>query len=398
MSILSGIRVLDCTIAMAGPFAAQRLGDLGADVVKVEPVAGEWQRHVSAGGARGNRINVSFLSLNRNKRSLAVNLKDPGGREALAALVRTADVFMQNYRPGVAARLGVDADSLAAINPNLVYASLSGYGETGPYRDWPGQDLILQGLSGAMLSAGREGEPPVPAGQYLVDAISASTLFEGVLAALLHRERTGEAQRVDVSMLDAITALQMQELSVFSVAGKPQKRSAEPHAHVYIRAPYGVFETADGYITLAFPPLARLGAVIGAPEFEAMEDERDGWDRRDEIFATTREKLLARPSAEWLALFREADIWAGPVHGYADVMADPQLEANGAFVEYDHPTEGRVRTPGFPIRFSRTPSKVARGAPLAGEHSREVLREAGLDDAAIDTLVQSGAVADGAVR
>src|ERR1700761_559601 len=221
MSILSGYRVLDCTIAMAGPFAAQRLGDLGADVIKIEPPAGEWQRHVSAGGARGNRVNVSFLSLNRNKRSLAIDLKKPEGRAVLLDLVRSADVFLQNYRPGVAERLGVDYETLRAINPRLVYVSMSGYGETGPYRDRPGQDPLL------------------PAGQYLVDAVTAYTAFEGALAALLHRERTGEGQLVKVNMLDAIVTMQMQELSVFTVGHKPQVRSAEPHAHVYIRAPYG---------------------------------------------------------------------------------------------------------------------------------------------------------------
>src|SRR5690348_3679504 len=183
MSILSGYRVLDCTIAMAGPFAAQRLGDLGADVIKIEPPTGEWQRHVSAGGARGNRVNVSFLSLNRNKRSLAIDLKNPEGRAVLLDLVRSADVFLQNYRPGVAERLGVDYETLRAINPRIVYVSMSGYGETGPYRDRPGQDLLLQAMSGAMLSSGRAGDPPLPAGQYLVDAVTAYTAFEGALAA-----------------------------------------------------------------------------------------------------------------------------------------------------------------------------------------------------------------------
>src|SRR5689334_18351566 len=185
MTVLQGYRVLDCSIAMAGPFAAQRLGDLGADVIKVEPVAGEWQRFRAAGGATGNRINVSFLSLNRNKRSLAIDLKAPEGKQALLELVKTADVFIQNYRPGVAQRLGVDYETLSKINPRLVYVSISGYGETGPYKDRPGQDLLLQGMSGAMLSAGKAGEPPTPAGQYLADAVTAYTAFEGALAALL---------------------------------------------------------------------------------------------------------------------------------------------------------------------------------------------------------------------
>lgn len=396
MGILSGYRVLDCSIAMAGPFAAQRLGDLGADVIKVEPVTGEWQRHVSAGGARGNRINVSFLSLNRNKRSIAVDLKSPEGRAVLLDLVREADVFLQNYRPGVAGRLGVDYDSLAAINPRLVYVSMSGYGETGPYVDRPGQDLLLQAMSGAMLSAGREGEAPTAAGQYLVDAVTAYTAFEGALAALLHRERTGEGQLVQVNMLDAITTLQMQELSVFTVGGRPQARSAEPHAHVYIRAPYGSFATADGYIVLAFPPLKKLGELIGDDAFATMEDEVDSWSRRDEIFARTRDRLRTRSSREWLELFAANGIWAGPVYGYAELSADPQIAHNGTFVEYDHPTEGRVRTPGFPIRFSRSPAAVTRGAPLTGEHSRDILRAAGYDDARIDALVGAGIVAEAA--
>lgn len=397
MGILSGYRVLDCSIAMAGPFAAQRLGDLGADVVKVEPVTGEWQRHTAAGGARGNKVNVSFLSLNRNKRSLAVDLKDPDGKAVLLELVKTADVFLQNYRPGVAKRLGVDYETLSAINPRLIYVSISGYGEDGPYLNRPGQDLVLQGMSGAMLSAGREGEPPNAAGQYLVDGITAYTAFEGALAALLHRERTGEGQLVQVNMLDAITTIQMQELSVFTVGQKPQTRSAEPHAHVYIRAPYGAFATSDGFIIVAFPKLANLGQTIGEPSFLTMDDEVDTWSKRDEIFAKTRERLKTKTSAEWLELLRAADIWCGPVYGYADLVEDEQIKHNGTFVEYDHPTEGHVKTPGFPIRFSKTPSVVERGAPVVGQHSRDVLREAGYDDAAIEALVAKGAVAENGV-
>jgi len=388
--ILSGYRVLDCSIAMAGPFAAQRLGDLGADVVKVEPVKGEWQRHVSAGGAKGNKINVSFLSLNRNKRSIAIDLKSAEGKRVLLDLVKSADVFLQNYRPGVAARLGVDYDTLSKINPKLVYVSMSGYGESGPLINKPGQDLILQGMSGAMLSAGRAGEPPTAAGQFLVDAVTAYTAFEGALAALLHRERTGEGQLVQVNMLDAITALQMQELSVYTVAGKPQQRSAEPHAHSYIRAPYGAFATKDGFIIVAFPPLKKFGELIGEPSFSSMEDEVHSWTHRDEIFAKTRERLRARPSAEWLALFEQHDIWAGPVYGYSDLVNDPQIAHNGTFVEYDHPTEGRIKTPGFPIKFSKTPSRINKGAPLAGEHTREILREAGYKVEEIAALEAKG--------
>lgn len=392
MGILSGYRVLDCSIAMAGPFAAQRLGDLGADVIKVEPTSGEWQRHASAGGARGNKINVSFLSLNRNKRSLAVDLKAAEGKQILLDLVKTADVFLQNYRPGVAKRLGVDYETLSAINPRLIYISMSGYGEDGPYVNYPGQDLLLQAMSGAMLSAGSADQPPQPAGQYLVDAITAYTAFEGVLAALLHRERTGEGQLVQVNMLDAIATIQMQELSVFTVGNKPQTRSVEAHAHCYIRAPYGVFKTADSYIVVAMASLDKLGRLIEEPFLQGLNDEADSWKFRDEIFACIRIKLLSRKSAEWLDLFRAQDIWCGPVYGYADLVADPQIAHNGTFITYDHPTEGTVKTPGFPIRFSKTPASLERGAPLVGEHTREVLEGLALSQTDIDRLLAAGVV------
>lgn len=392
--ILEGYRVLDCSIAMAGPFAAQRLGDLGADVVKVEPVTGEWQRHAAAGGAQGNQINVSFLSLNRNKRSLAVDLKADAGKQVLLRMVETADVFLQNYRPGVAERLGVDYATLSAINPRLVYVSMSGYGEDGPDVDQPGQDLLLQARSGAMLSTGRHGEPPQPAGQYLVDAVTASTAFEAVLAALLHRERTGEGQLVKVNMLDAITTLQMQELSVF-VAGKvPQQRSAEPHAHVYIRAPYGTFKTADGFLALAMPDLPTLGKVIDEPAFAEMSSEVHGWTHRDEVHRRTADRLVLRTTAEWLAALGAAGIWCGPVQDYAALVEDPQIKHNGTFVEYDHPTEGRVTTPGFPYAFSRTPASIERGAPLVGEHTGELLAEAGFSGEEIAALTADGVVAE----
>ena len=392
--VLSGIRVLDCSIAMAGPFAAQRLGDLGADVIKVEPTTGEWQRHAAAGGATGNRINVSFLSLNRNKRSIAVDLKSLEGKDIIYDLVKTSDVFLQNYRPGVAARLGVDYETIKAINPGIIYVSISGYGEDGPYRNRPGQDLLLQAMSGAMLSAGRHGEPPAAAGQYLVDAVTASTAFEGVLAALFHRERTGVGQLVSVNMLDAITTLQMQELSVFTVGKVPQTRGAQPHAHVYIRAPYGTFSTSDGFIALAMPDLHLLGDVIGEPSFLGMDSETDSWTSRDEIFEKTAARLITRTSAEWLELLSAVGIWAGPVYDYQDLIDDEQIAHNGTFIEYEHPTEGMVKTPGFPYRLSATPPRIHRGAPVAGEHTLEILTELGMAETRAAELIDAGVVAE----
>lgn len=395
MGILTGYKVLDCSIAMAGPFAAQRLGDLGADVVKIEPKEGEWQRHAPAGGIKGNKINVSFLSLNRNKRSLAVDLKSADGQAIIRHMASQADVFIQNYRPGVAQRLGVDYETLSALNPRLIYVSMSGFGEDGPYARRPGQDLLLQAMSGAMLSTGCDGEAPRAAGQYLVDAVTAYCAFEGVLAALLHRERTGEGQKVEVNMLDAITTLQMQELSVFTVGGKAQTRSAEPHAHSYIRAPYGTFATQDSYLALAMPDITVLARELEQPALLDYVDEDAGWHQRDEIFRLVREALPRRTTQDWLERLNAAGIWCSPVYGYAELVADPQIAHNGTFVEYEHPTEGHVKTPGFPIRFTKTPAKVTRGAPLPGQHSAEVLREYGFDAQCIAAFESHGAIVCG---
>ena len=389
MGILTGYRVLDCSIAMAGPFAAQRLGDLGAEVIKIEPTSGEWQRHVAAGGAKGNKINVSFLSLNRNKKSIALNLKSPEGMEVLKKLVESSDVFLQNYRPGVAARLGVDYESLLSINKNLIYVSISGYGETGPYLDRPGQDMLLQAMSGAMMSSGRADQPPTPSGQFLVDAVTAAAASEATIAALLHRERTGEGQLVTINMLDVITTLQMQEISVHTVGKVPQTRSNQPHGHSYIRAPYGVFATSDSYMALAFPPLKLLGELIGEDSFLTYDDESDSWKYRDQIFELTQDRLRSKTTAEWLAIFREHGIWVGEVYGYQDLVNDPQILHNKTFVEYEHPTEGLVKTPGFPFKFSETPAVVTRGAPLVGEHTYEVLDEIGFSSTEIERLISS---------
>lgn len=391
--ILAGYRVIDCSIAMAGPFATQRLGDLGADVIKVEPTAGEWQRYAAAGGAQGNEVNVSFLSLNRNKRSLAVDLKSDDGKQIVRDLIATADVFLQNYRPGVAARLGLDYETLSALNPSLVYVSISGYGEDGPYRDRPGQDLILQAMTGAMLSAGRAGEPPTPAGLFLADAVTAATAFEGVLAALLHRERTGEGQLVTVNMLDALTTLQMQELSVYTVGGVPQERGDEPNAHVYIRAPYGVFATSDGYLALAFADLNVLSEMLDEPALAGLDPEEHGWTHRDELYATVARHLKAQSTQHWLDVLLPAGLWVGPVQGYAELVEDPQIIHNGTFVEYEHATEGRVKTPGFPYRFAKTPPSVDRGAPLVGEHTREILTELGIASDRAQALEEAGSIA-----
>ncbi|MEO3754148.1 CoA transferase [Streptomyces sp. B6B3] len=392
MRVLEGVRVLDLSIAMSGPFAAMKLGDLGADVIKVEPLTGEWQRHAAAGGATGNEVNASFLSLNRNKRSLSVDLKSEAGLAALHRLVATADVFLQNYRPGVAQRLGVDYETLRAIRPDLVYVSISGYGETGPYARRPGQDLLLQAMSGALFSAGRPGQAPTPAPYFLVDAFAAYSAFEGALAALFHRQRTGEGQLVQVNMLDAIIAAQMQEISVRTVGGVPQRRGEAIHAHSYIRAPYGVYPTSDGYLALTFAEPARLAELLDEPGLASLDAERDGFERREEISTLVEARLRTRDTAHWLDVLGAAGVWCGPVYDYDELLADPQVRHNESFVSYEHPTEGRVTTPGFPFRLAASPPSVTRPAPLNGQHTREVLADAGLDPESIGRLEADGVV------
>lgn len=393
MGVLEGYRVLDLSIAMAGPLAAMRLGDLGADVIKIEPVTGEWQRRTSAGGAEGNEVNASFLSLNRNKRSLAVDLKNPDGRALVLELAATADVFLQNYRPGVAARLGVDYEAIKAVRPDVVYVSMSGYGESGPYVNRPGQDILLQALAGGLFSAGHEGEPPQPAPYFIADSITAYSAFEGVLAALLHRERTGEGQLVQVNMLDAMIALQMQELTVRTVGGVRQSRGTEIHAHSYIRAPYGIFPTADGLLALAFADLSLLAEVFDEPRLANWDAERDGFVHRDGISRIVTQHLATAPTERWLKELGERGVWVGPVNSYDDLLDDPQVQHNGSFVSYDHPTEGRVTTPGFPFVMSATPAGVRRAAPLAGQHTAEILSELGVDPERQQDLRSAGAVA-----
>jgi len=392
MPVLDGYRVLDLSIAMAGPLASMRLGDLGADVVKVEPVGGEWQRHTSAGGVHGHEVNASFLSLNRNKRSLAIDLKSPRGQNLVHRLAGTADVVLQNYRPGVAERLGVDYATISALKPDIVYVSVSGYGATGPYAQWPGQDILLQAMGGALYSSGQADQPPQPAPYFLVDAVTAYSAFEGALAALLYRERTGEGQLVQVNMLDALIAMQMQELTVRTVGGVPQRRGHQIHAHCYIRAPYGIFPTADGCLALAFPDLAQLADVLDAPELAGWDAETDGFTQRDAISAIVTERLRAKPTGHWLTVLGERGIWAGPVYSYDDLLADPQVQHNGSFVSYQHPTEGMVTTPGFAFAMSATPAAVTRPAPTAGQHTREVLAGAGLPASEIDELLADGVI------
>lgn len=392
---LDGITVIDATQMLAGPLAATRLGDLGADVIKLEPpLAGEFNRTHGLGDVRVEGEMSTFLAVNRNKRSLALDLKDDDARAALLAVVADADVFLQNFRHGTAERLGIGWEQLHAVNPRLVYCSISGYGPTGPYRDRPGQDLVIQGYSGSMWAVGRADEPPRPGALWAADAMTGYQAAIGILAALAARERTGRGQHVEIDMLSVVLDAQLQELVTYLNTGVQHVRPDGPTAHAAIPAPYGVYRTADGWLTLAMSPLPALGDVLDDDYLRGLTDYNDGMIHRDAVYAHLEHLFEGRTTAEWIAACDRAGVWAGPVYDYEQLAADPHVSDVGYFVDQPHHTGVPVRTSRVPVRLSETPTGIRIGAPALGEHSRAVLAGAGIDSERIDALVARGAVRD----
>lgn len=389
--MLDGMKVLDFTHAMAGPFCTQKLADMGAEVIKVEPPTGDGQRNTMIANARYEDFTTVFLSLNRNKKSIAIDLKRPEGREIVHDLAAQCNVVVQNFRPAVVNRLKIDYEALRARNPSLIYCSISGYGDTGPYVTRPGQDLILQGYSGLMHNVGSETDAPTPAGSFLVDVTTAHVATEAILAAYIHRLRTGEGQRVDVSMLESILDHQVQEITTILNTGVVAGRTAEDLAHPYIGGPYGVYETADGYMTMSMTQIDRLGTALGNSELAAMGRRVDAYARRDDIVRILRPILRQRPTGEWVALFDSHDIWCGPILSLKDILADEHLRASG-FIS------AVPRSDGPDLMLSRNPIRFSSGSvpmtmpPKLGEHTLEVLAALGYDSARTRGLVDSGTV------
>ncbi|MBZ5558570.1 MAG: CoA transferase [Acidobacteriia bacterium] len=389
---LEDLRVLDVTQVMAGPYCSMLLADLGADVVKIEPPSGDSTREMP--GAAGTDT-PSFNAVNRGKRSVVLNLKTREGREVFTRLARTADIVIENYRPGVMTSLGLDYAALSAINPRLIYASISGYGQTGPQRGKGGFDLIAQGVSGIMSITGEPGGPPVKAGVPLTDLSAGLFALVGILAAVEARHRTGTGQQIDTSLVDAGVALSVWEATeYFSGAGIPVALGS---AH-RMNAPYQAVRCADGYITLGAANerlFVRLCDVLGHPEWRSMPEFADNASRvthRAALAERIESIVSQQPRAHWLALLEANDIPCGPINDYAQVFADPQIVARDMVVDVDHPTLGHLKTLGSPIKMSGTPPFVRRRAPMLGEHTDEILAEAGLSESEIAALRRSGAV------
>ena len=389
---LEGIRVLDVTQVMAGPYCAMMLADLGAAVIKVEPPAGDSTRQMP--GASGTD-SPSFNAVNRGKRSIVLNLKTTEGRAVFTRLARSSDIVVENYRPGVMTSLGLDFAALSAINPRLIYASISGYGQTGPQRGKGGFDLIAQGVSGIMSITGAPGGPPVKAGVPVTDLGAGLFALVGILAALEHRHRSGVGQQVDTSLVDAGVALSVWEATeYFSGVGVP---TALGSAH-RMNAPYQAIRCADGYITLGAANerlFRRLCDVFGHTEWSgdpAFADNASRVKNREALAALIESITSTQPRAHWLSLLEANDIPCGPINDYAQVFADPQVLAREMVVDTEHPTLGRMRTLGSPIKLSATPPDVSRRAPQLGEHTDEVLTEAGFSVEQIASLREAGAI------
>jgi crotonobetainyl-CoA:carnitine CoA-transferase CaiB-like acyl-CoA transferase len=389
---LAGLVVADFTQLAQGPFATQMLGDLGAEIVKIEPIKGDWMRHWSMANLFVEGEGASYLSFNRNKRSIAIDLKNPRGKDVALRLVDHADVVIENFRPGVMERLGLGYETLAERNPRIIFCASSGWGQTGPYVSRPGQDLLVQAVAGVGYLNGNVDEPPQGVGVGIADFTAGFHIVYGVLAALYARDRTGQGQRVDVNLLDSILNLHIQELSLYlNGAGLPvRSRSNIPGA--YLGAPYGFYETADGYIAIAMNPIDKLARLVG---IEGYEDHPESqiMEGRDEVRADFQKGFLKKTTQEWLDILLAEDIWVAPVNDFAAVEADPQVHENEMIVEWKHPKAGTVRGVGIPVKFSDTPGQIRRHAPLLGEHTKEILSElAGFSEDEVRELQELGAV------
>jgi crotonobetainyl-CoA:carnitine CoA-transferase CaiB-like acyl-CoA transferase len=388
---LNGYRIVDLTSNVSGPLATMILADQGADVVKVEaPDGGDATR---AGEKRRAGFTASFVNNNRNKRSIVLDLKKPAAVRALLRLAAGADVFVQNFRPGVAERLGVGEEAVRAVAPRVVYVSISGFGEKGPDAAKPAYDPVIQGFSGlATVQAGSDEARPRLLRTILPDKLTAITASQAITAALLARERTGEGQHVRLSMLEAVLAFMWA-----SDMGNQTFVGDEPARQEAASALDLIYETADGYMTVAAltdRQWAGLARAVGRPEW--LEDERfktpalrqQNIDARLEL---TQQALMTRPTAEWLERLTAAQVPCGPVLTRNQVVRHPQVEALGLVVEIAHETAGRLRQARAAARFSRTPAEIRRGAPALGEHTGEVLAEIGYSAAEIAAMERDGA-------
>src|SRR5437879_5803665 len=375
---LQGVRIAAFTQFLLGPAAVQYLADLGADVIKVEAPGGAWERRWSGADTFPGGVSAFFMLGNRNLRSVTLDLKSSRGLDAALGLIATSDVVVENFRPGVMDRLGLGYEAARRVRPDVIYASASGYGADGPSRDLPGQDLLIQALSGLGWLTGRRGQDPVSAGAAVVDQHGAALLAMGLLAALMHRERTGEGQRIEVTMLQAALDL-VTEPVVYQLNGASIERPEEAIADTFHAAPYGFYRTRDGHAAISMTPVARLGEALGDPErFAGLDDPAIAFSERDRIRAALGPLVEEHSTEELVALLRSHGIWCAPVNSLDAALADPALRHLQPVLEMDHPRAGRVKVLKHPVRYGAGEPELRHLPPEAGEHTAEVLAELGV--------------------
>jgi crotonobetainyl-CoA:carnitine CoA-transferase CaiB-like acyl-CoA transferase len=395
-SALNGLKVLDVTQVMAGPFCCQLLGDLGADVTKVEPVGTGDAARTGLGTRLPGGESSAFLAVNRNKRSIAIDLKSPAGREVFYRLARTADVLVENFRPGVTSRLGIDYATIQEINPRIVYASISGFGQTGPYASRPGYDLIAQAMSGVMSVNGEPGSDPLKCGIPIADLSAGMFGVIGILAAHASRVTTGAGQHIDVSLYESALALSIWETAELWTTGEVPGPVGSAHR---MSAPYQKLRTADGHIVIGANNQrlwAALCTVLGRPDLESdarFAVNADRMRHRDELTVELESALMKRQSEELVETLLAAGVPAAPIQDYRQASDDPHTTARDMVVVMEHPVEGKVKGLGIPVKMSATPGTVRRAAPMLGQHTDEVLAEAGFTAEQSSTLRSTGAVA-----
>ncbi|MGH8704590.1 MAG: CaiB/BaiF CoA transferase family protein [Burkholderiales bacterium] len=378
---LSRFRILDLTRVRAGPTCVRQFADFGADVIKIETVEPE--------DMGGPREGPDFQNLHRNKRSITLNLKAREGREVFMRLVRTADVVVENYRPDVKDRLGVDYESLKKINKRIILASISGFGQDGPYRERPGFDQIAQGLSGIMSVTGQPGGGPMRVGAAVADVGAGLLAALGVMTALLEREVSGEGQWVQSSLLQAGIQLLDFQAARYTMSGEVAEQAGNDHP---TSMPTSAYKTADGYMNVAASGTAiwqRLCEAIGRQDLFAHSDYRKPEDRsqnREALGAELNKAFAGKKSAEWVEILNRAGVPCGPIYTMDRVFADPQVRHVQAVVEVEHSKLGRLRLINQPVKLSRTPARIVSASPERGAHTEEVLREIGYDSAAIAKL------------
>lgn len=395
---LEALRIIDLSRIVAGPLATQIFSDYGAEVIKIEqPRVGDDSRQWAPPRAPDGQASY-FFSVNRGKKSVTIDLKHPRGKALLVELARRGDVLVENFKPGTMDDLGLGHATLRAVSPRLIYCSISGFGATGPYRERAGYDAIMQGFTGLMSITGEPDGPPVKVGVALIDVITALYAHGAILAALHARERTGEGQYLELSLMESGIAALINAATAYLVAGEVQGRWGSAHPSL---VPYQAFRARDGYLMVGAGN-ERLWKgfceLLGAPEWAddpRYDSNAKRVERRAELVRLIEDRLAARPRDEWVAAFAAAGLPAGPINDIGEVFADPQVQHRGMAVEVEHPTAGRIRLPGIPVKFAATPARVQGPPPLLGEHTDAVLRELlGLSEAEVAALRADGAIGE----